>query len=188
MLPSIQDAKAQLEMATVCCNSFSGLSYADLKLDTDTIIYIDDKSPALDFDTGKSFFAAFRLPALKDSAIFTVKSYFGGDVFFPVVTTLDSDFRRVRTVSRPEFKYLGPGFIGRGRIEGAIRFDPSSGEKYLVIHTTSALIGSSLETPGVGYTTYIGGTYVYVPGGTSAHRYTTVGYMSISLEREDSGR
>ena len=53
----------KLRTTKPCCNSYSEIEYSELSLNRNVLFLINSDSPAYKFETGKSYFAAFRLPS-----------------------------------------------------------------------------------------------------------------------------
>lgn len=183
-LPRFNVAKSQLWTAKICCKSFSEMPFLLLKPGDQIEVELNKNSLSYNFRTGKSFFIAFKLPLIMGKTVFSVKSFFGGDVFHPVVTILDSNYNVIDVVARPYITYRPPSWTERGQVSGKIRLSENTNARYLIIHTTDELIGSRISSRESGYTTFVGGSVNYVPGGTVSHSFTTVGYMKISLMNE----
>ena len=167
MLPPLWEAKAQLSASKVCCKRFSEITYTDLKINSEIEVTLDKQSPSYVFDTGKSFFASFKLPKFNKNTVFTIKSYFARDVFYPTLTLLDNKYNITRVITKPEIKHIRPSGVEDGRIEGVVVLTPESKERYIIIHTTNELIGDYIERR-LGWDAY-------------THEFSTVGNMSISL-------
>jgi len=176
------DVMQQLRVASPCCKSISQFPYKDLAVDTTIQVGIDSSAPVYDFKTGKSFFSAFKLPVSDQPFNVTIKSYFSGYAFYPKVLVLDDKYGVTREVSRPTIRYMSPGWIERGRVEGTIAFKSAEvTERYIVIHTTDELMNEVVHSSksGYGYATAAGP--VFVPGGTYANHFGPVGTLEITV-------
>ena len=170
----------QLRTASSCCRSYSEIQYAELYPNQNLEIKIDPESPAYDFETGKSFFLAYKLPVTNLPYKMTIKSFFSGHAFYPSVLLLDGEYKVTRSVSKSEFKYTEPGLVERGRIEGSILFTPSkNNETYLIIHTTDELMNEVVfsSESGYGYATSTGPAFA--PGGKYASHFGPVGMLKV---------
>ena len=177
--PPLGDAQDALENSPVCCSSFREISYRLLMPGDTAKVELDLRSSAYNFDTGKSFFSAFKLPQSDTPLEVTVKSYFAGDVFYPVVTILNSKHEVTRKIGVETFRYVEPGLIERGHVGGTFVATTDMDETFVIVHTTSELVGRSLTTNSEGYAYAIGTTPVVVPNSSYTHMYTTVGSISV---------
>jgi hypothetical protein len=97
-----------------CCASLAELPYRDLPVARKgTLLHLDESAPAFAFEGGKSYFAAFRLPAEGRPLILGVTSFYRGGLpgrflleldmspllFRPAVLVLDDRFRVRRTIA-----------------------------------------------------------------------------------------
>ena len=107
---------------------------------------IDETTPAYEFESGKSYFLAYRLPETR--AAFSVEilsplAAGGSYAFHPEVLLLDEKYVVVRRVDPRTFNFSGIQFAGPSHIGGTIAF-PASGsprsEKYMLVLTTESLM------------------------------------------------
>lgn len=173
--------------APICCSSISQFTFAPLALPGSVEAKLDSASPAFAFDTGKSHFLAYRLPEAAEAYDIEVISYFHPMkrtyIFQPVLVVLDGDFKAMRSVGAEAFRYSGEQWWGSQYISGRISFPPSAGprrEKYLLVLTTEALLGTGLSVRG-SRDIAAGGIILtgYVP---EVLRYGPVSPGSISLK------
>lgn len=147
----------QLRDAKPCCTDFGGMRYADLQLGDAQLHSVSAGDPAFRFDTGKSYFAAFRLPVAGESVRLTVESYMQstlqtpttGDQYFfaPRILLLDAAHRPVRAVEPdprrvqyvPVTEFAATGGVGWKLIVDA-DIGPGEGVRYAVVHTTDRLL------------------------------------------------
>ena len=91
--------KASYDLAQSCCATLSDLKYQKLSDQRQTLVEIDDTSQVYQFDTGKSYVAAFELPARVAPYTLGLKSFALGDhidsshIFYPQVLILDAQHR-----------------------------------------------------------------------------------------------
>lgn len=141
-----KDHNLALAQATMqpCCNSFREISYENLTEAGSGIVAIDETTPLYAFEGGKSFFKAFRLPS--EVEVITVKSFYDPgsllkNLFRPVVTLLNEDYSRSRTIRLPlqrEEYGKRPMFV-YGTVE------IKSKERYLIVHTDDDAYGDSFH-------------------------------------------
>jgi maltose operon protein len=134
-----------------CCDDPSGFTYAQLPEAGSVDLVIGQASPAFEFQSGLSRFAAFRLPASGGPFRVRVKSFFdgpdtpAGSVFYPVLAMMDESFIVTRVSSlenlRLEQSLATPG--GASGLAVTAPFDPDvSPERYLVVFTPAVLLGA----------------------------------------------
>jgi maltose operon protein len=135
-----------------CCDDPAGFSYTQLPEAGTIDVVIGRSSPAFEFQSGLSRFAAFRLPAGPGAFRVRVKSLFDGpdtpegSVFYPVLAMMDDSFIVTRVSSldnlRLEQALATPG--GASGLSVIAPFDPNiSPERYLVVFTPAVLLGAA---------------------------------------------
>jgi maltose operon protein len=147
----------QLRDAKPCCADLGGMRYADLQLGDSRLHSVSAGDPVFRFDTGKSYFAAFRLPVAAESVRLSVESYMQftqqtpttGDQYFfaPRILLLDAAHRPVRAVEPdlrrvqyvPVTEFAATGGVGWKLIVDA-DIGPGEGVRYAVVHTTDRLL------------------------------------------------
>lgn len=157
---TLAEKSEQLRDAKPCCADFGGMRYADLQLGESRLHSVSAGDPAFRFDTGKSYFAAFRLPVAGDSVRLTVESYMQftlqspttGDhyLFAPRILLLDAAHRPLRAVEPdlgrvlyiPSTEFAATGGVGWKLILDA-DIAPGEGVRYAVVHTTDRLLALS---------------------------------------------
>jgi len=104
----------QLEKSTPCCKSLSEIAYQPISRQGSLDVKLDNDSPTFEFSSGKSRFAAFRLPDLPRPLSVTVDSFrtaepgglarlmpeLRGLIFRPVVLILDAQFRITQMIDQ----------------------------------------------------------------------------------------
>lgn len=143
--------------APVSCRSFSEFPFEDLQPGDSKSFDLNNKSPAFAFDTGKSYFKAFRLPPYVHPYRIVVRSYMLGDtvdsayILCPQAIFLNEKFETVRRTDYRFLKLATAGFVeisretwGLGwKLEGEIAVgDANRDERYLVVYTTAELLGA----------------------------------------------
>lgn len=142
---------AAYERTVTCCADPAGFDYAELPEAGTLDIVIGTASPAFEFQSGLSHFAAFRLPAAAQPYRVRVRSLIDGpradaaSVFYPVLAMMDDAFIVTRVSSldnlRLEQALTVPG--GEPGLAVTVPFDPASApERYLVVFTPAVLLGS----------------------------------------------
>jgi maltose operon protein len=138
--------------SAACCEDPIGFSYTQLPESGTVDVVIGRSSPAFEFQSGLSRFAAFRLPAGPGAFRVRVKSFFDGpdtpdgSVFYPVLAMMDDSFIVTRVSSlenlRLEQALATPG--GASGFAVTAPFDPNiSPERYLVVFTPAVLLGGA---------------------------------------------
>jgi maltose operon protein len=139
--------------AAACCADPGQFDYAPLPPAGTVNATIGADSPAFEFHSGLSHFAAFRLPEGDSPYRVRVKSLFdgeapGGSLFYPVVAMLDESFIVTR-VSGLDNLRLEPSLAKPGAEAGlalVAPFDPGvSRERYIVVFTPAVLLGAGPE-------------------------------------------
>lgn len=143
-------AKRELATAAECCASYAQFYFEPLNFSETESITINRESPAFQFDTGKSYFKAFRLPVTDKSYVIIIQSYFIEDttrsgasfVFSPAVMFLDAGYSVTRRLDKGFYAAIDAGgSLSKARLETEIPINPrSAAEKFVVIYTTAALL------------------------------------------------
>ena len=150
--PPAADARLALyARTTACCDDPSGFAYQALPERGVAEFRIDRASPAFEFHSGLSPFAAFELPKVTRPYRLRVKSLFdpGQDnaagVFYPIVALLDDTFIVVRMTSLDSL-HLEPALATVGGETGlavTVPIDPAmENGRYLVVFTPAAMLGA----------------------------------------------
>jgi len=145
---------AAYQRARSCCDDAAAFAFEALPREGVLARTIDAQSPLFEFQSGRSHFAAFRLPPGDEPYRIKVKSMFSGPdspdgyVFYPVVALLDESMfvSRVTGVDnlRLDQALTVPG--GESGLSVTIAFDPrQAAERYLVVFTPAVLLGSAPE-------------------------------------------
>jgi maltose operon periplasmic protein len=122
----------KLAQTKLCCASYRDMKYAKLTLGQETTAALTLESPVFEFPNGRSFFAAFELPA--NSRAIILKTYpvnmlynRTGHVLIPAVHFLDAGHQVVATL-KPPYVARNPLMIGNSwgeaevLIPGAARY------------------------------------------------------------------
>ncbi|GGA79069.1 maltose operon protein MalM [Neiella marina] len=139
--PSASGLVTSLSQAQSCCASIADLPFQPVELDSITDVLIDQNSPAFEFHTGKSYFAAFKLPENVPTFSVFIQSRAKNSVFSPSVLLLDANRTPVRVIPASVAQYtpaemLDPDSLDMSfNIERSYLDNPKT-EYYLVIMTT----------------------------------------------------
>lgn len=150
---SYEDASESLRKAVSCCDSIAQFSYTPLVEDGGVSFRLDASSDAFNFQSGKSYFRAFRLPEKALPYRIRVTSSALGEhirkahIFFPHVALLDARFTTVWQSDAGDFTLSKAGTMEPAeeswglpvRLEGTVLInDPDA--KYVLVFTTQALM------------------------------------------------
>lgn len=177
--------RQELNAAEVCCTGYEQFNFVPLNVGDSESLTINRSSPAFLFETGKSYFQAFRLPVANKPYAVIIQSHFvenrtrsgASYVFSPAVVFLDAGYRVTRRLDKALNAGIGAGdSLGTANLELQIRIDPRSTEdRFMVIYTTTTL----LDKP------TILRVYKYARGGTIEDHYPVpnapVGELKVSL-------
>lgn len=183
-----REARAGLAAAPVCCRSLGDMAWQALPAGSAVPVLFDDKATAFEFDTGKSYFAAFRLPAIDRPAVLKVGFWprltmgpSAGPVL-PQVVFLDDAYHTVRMTQPSDFQFAPEG---RMVYEASLPLAPGGAERLALIRTTNDYLKRSLpSTGGVGYlfTGPADPDWYQLPAFYRL-RFTPVGKVSVELSR-----
>lgn len=152
LIPGIANSLPAAETTATtqtCCSGYADFRYEPLAFGHRVTAHIDAQSATYEFPTGKSSFAAYRLPDAAEPYTVTLKSYLHWEVFFPCALLLDDQFTKTRFITAPYVHYVEPGFIERGHLETNVQINPSRRERYLIILTSDdALSNQHDRLPG----------------------------------------
>jgi hypothetical protein len=193
---------SQYENAALCCSSMDKFTFEALQVGDSKSFDLNEKSPAYQFLTGKSYFKAFLLPQSSYPYVVTVTSYMVGDtidsayIFCPRVITLYEDREPIRSTDPNNLKLIRAGFFETLKETGGIRYklevelpftENNKTEKYLIVLTTSELLRaktslSTLRTipiifPGVVGVVPVGTEEVLIP-------HSPAGHIKIILDKK----
>lgn len=185
--------------APVCCQFFSEFPFEELRPGDSKSFDLNEESPAFVFDTGKSYFKAFRLPPFSAPYQVSVRSYILGNdlrsayIFIPQALLLNDRYEVVRNIDFRYLKLEKAGFAETvketwgimRKLEGHIDMtEENRKECFLVILTTDKLLTAKISTsrwvvfpiifPGIVTAVPIGTEEVLVPA-------SPVGHLNVSV-------
>lgn len=151
---------ALVEATAPCCEDPARFGYQPLPDQGSVDFAIDRKSPLFEFQSGKSFFQAFRLPASGRPYTLELRSFLEDPdsprtarVFFPVMAILTDDFLVSRATDLDALRFDLP-MLERTTAPAyrvQLPVDPANGrERYLVVFTPAQLLaarGVQVTTP-----------------------------------------
>lgn len=133
----------KLAQTKPCCASYRDIQYAKLSLGQEATAVLTPESPVFEFPSGRSFFAAFELPA--NSRAIIVKTYpvnmlynRTGHVLIPAVHFLDAGHQVVATF-KPPYVARNPRVIGNSWGEAEVLIPGSA--RYVVLLDSKSLDG-----------------------------------------------
>lgn len=130
---NLAEQRNQLIAAPVCCQSYAAMPYAKLALPDSRSVKFDATSLAYAFESGKSFFSAFELPAWTGPYEVKIQTAGVAGVLAPRIKILDTEFKPVRTFNANT--EMVEFFVNR----------ENRAERYMIIHNDSAQVGSKPE-------------------------------------------
>jgi len=153
--PAKPEARLALYARTkACCDDPSGFSFLPLPAHGFTDAVVSRASPAFEFHSGLSPFAAFELPKASTPYRLRVKSSFdpgrNGEtsVFYPVIALLDDTFIVLRMSGLDNLR-LEPALATPGGETGlalTVPVDPAmENARYLIVFTPAAVLGAAPE-------------------------------------------
>jgi hypothetical protein len=147
----IEQRLAAYARAEPCCDDPGQFEFVPLPTAGTLAATVSGQSPAFEFQSGLSHFAAFRLPDGETPYRVRIKSLFddrpapGGSIFYPVVAMLDESFIVTR-ISNLDNLRLEPSLAKPGGETGialVAPFDPGqTRERYIVVFTPGILLGA----------------------------------------------
>jgi hypothetical protein len=155
---TLEEKGADVRDAQPCCAELGGIRYAALQVGEARLHSVSPGDPVFAFDTGKSRFAAFELPATRPAVRLTVESYMqftlqsptkGEQYFFaPRLLLLDAAHRPLRALEAdpgrvhyvPVTEFGTTGGVGWKLV---LQADIGAGDnaRYAIVHTTDRLLG-----------------------------------------------
>ena len=143
--------------AAGCCADPSQFPYEPLPAAGAVNVVIDAGGPSFEFQSGRSFFHAFRLPAATRGYTLEVQSFLEpatdprrSRVFYPVLALLTEDFLVARVTDLETLSFDLPTLERTSTPAYCISLavDPSNGrERYLVVFTPAALLAARALPP-----------------------------------------
>lgn len=134
-------ASQQLTATLPCCDSLATLTFQPLSEDNTQYIAFDEGSQAYDFETGKSFYQAYKLDDNISELKVTLSGLFYNTVFSPQVVLLDSQFNKTRTIAVDKFIYKEAKLLNGDELSASFsitrpNLNNPKNETYFVIYST----------------------------------------------------
>jgi maltose operon protein len=196
---------SQYQTAPICCASVDKFSFETLRSGDSKSFDLNERSPAYQFLTGKSYFKAFLLPQSSYPYVVTVTSYMLGDsiqsayIFYPQIITLNEVYKLVRSSDPNSVRLQKAGFSETAKETWGLMYklvvelpfeESEKHERYLIVLTTNELLGAktSLSTlrvapivwPGLVGAIPVGTKEVLIP-------HSPVGRINVSLKNKEKG-
>lgn len=144
--PAEQATKPVMISQAPCCESYRDFFWVPMqgdKLDVE----IDQYARVGQFEDGKSYFAAFALPANVERMQVTLSSWMKSEgVFAPKVLLLDPDFQPAKTISLDEFTVSPSKLFSLGSYQHRFTMDQAT-TPYLVVYSPLDYRQGSITTP-----------------------------------------
>ena len=173
---SVEQSRDALAAAPTCCSSIDQLPFQPLEAGFTGDVLIDTQAPAYSFETGKSFFRAFALPAGGPSFEIRLYSQAGSSVLAPNAMLLDSRMRPTRLLDADDFSYVPPTGLKGDSLDARIRIDRSQpehpgNERYLILYTSDAQMAGQtvLQHPAKAYAKALGNEPPSIPDPVAKH-------------------
>ncbi len=108
---------SKYEAEPICCTSMREFTFEKVQIGESKGFDLVEKSPAYQFETGKSYFRTFLLPQKGYPYVARITSYMvrgsPAYVFFPHVLTLDENFTVKRSTNPHTFQFRNTGIINK---------------------------------------------------------------------------
>jgi len=173
---SVEQARYALAATPNCCSALDQLPFQPLDAGFAGDVLIDTQAPAYTFETGKSFFRAFTLPAGGPSFEIRLYSQAGSSVLAPNAMLLDSRMRPTRLLDADDFAYVPPTGLKGDSLDTRIRIDRSQpehpgNERYLILYTSDAQMAGQtvLQHPAKAYAKALGNEPPSIPDPVARH-------------------
>ena len=165
-----------------CCKALNEIDYKTAKIGKVQKHKITPKTDAYTFESGKSYFVAYRLPDDGSPLELNIKSVFSGTFFYPKVLVLDANYKIIQSYESEAFEYVPHGTFDHGSMQGKIKLQPSEAEqRYVIILTTDELRTRKLMTTTKGRLHYVGEVAMYEPTATRFREPSPEGVLRVSF-------
>lgn len=124
------------ELVARCCGQLRDSDFKPLSADEPRFEELDRFSPSFDFPMGRSYYAALRLPASRQSYGLRVRSFANRQVVYPSLLFLDEAKRPTRLVSDAVYQLHPETWYRYAFIEGTVQVRAERGERYVLLITT----------------------------------------------------
>ena len=144
-----EKASQMLQEKESCCLDYSQFTYQNIENDDTFFVPVTDTSQVFQFESGKSFFQAYKLDFPSNEVDLEISAIISNTVINPQIILLDGNFNVTRTISADAFKYNEASLLNGNQLTTEIKIKrPKSGslenETYLIFYTTdAAILGST---------------------------------------------
>jgi maltose operon periplasmic protein len=133
-----QADRQQLAQASAI-EKFQNITFQPLG-DVSTWVQIGSSNQVFSFDTGKSYVAAFSLPAMPQATRVKITVPIDFTLFLPSVMILDEHYTQLQLIPGSTFTYAGGSLLAGQNMEGEFTIPASSGASraaYMLLFTTT---------------------------------------------------
>lgn len=132
-------------------NSFADMTFKQMPADEKVRLAINNEDPSFQFADGDSFYEALSLPQLAqpylikvESEVVTSSTDYHGEIFFPVLTFLDTNKKNLLTVDSLPYVLQEP-VADRNYMVASIQIsDELAPARYVVVHTQNDKLHMSI--------------------------------------------
>lgn len=124
------------ELMDSCCTQMVEEDFTQLSTDEPRFEELNRFSPSFDFPMGRSYYAAIKLPTVKQSYGLRVRSFANKHVVYPSLLFLDAQKRPTRLVSDAVYQLHAETWYRFAFIEGVVKVLPAPNESYVLVLTT----------------------------------------------------
>lgn len=124
------------ELSTRCCGQLRESDFTVLSAEEPRYEELDRFSPSFDFPMGRSYYAALKLPASRQSYGLRVRSFANRQVVYPSLLFLDEAKQPTRLVSDAVYQLHPETWYRYAFIEGTVQVRAERGERYVLLITT----------------------------------------------------
>ncbi|SQD78250.1 MalM family protein [Moritella yayanosii] len=144
--PTAGTTKDVVVTAPVCCNAYSEFSWVPMQ-GNQIDFAIDDYSQVGEFPEGKSYFAAFALPANVQRMQVDLKSWMRSTgVLAPKVILLNSNFEPVETIELNDFDVKMGGIFSLASYQYRVEMDQTT-TPYMVVYSPQEYRKGEIQIP-----------------------------------------
>jgi maltose operon protein len=134
-------AKQQLAQLASCCDTLKQLQYEPLNNDKTQYVSFDKEADVFNFDSGKSFYKAYRLNENISELSVTVSGLFYNTVYAPQILLLDSQFNPTRLISADKLAYKEAYLLNGDELTASFlikrpNLNNPANETYFIIYST----------------------------------------------------
>ncbi|WP_322977646.1 MalM family protein [Pseudomonas sp. C11] len=125
------------ELLARCCGQMRESDFTELSAEEPRYEELGRYSPSFDFPMGRSYYAAVRLPASRQTYGLRIRSFANRQVVYPSLLFLDENKRPTRLVSDAVYQLYPETWYRYAFIEGTVKVRAERGERYVLLLTTN---------------------------------------------------